>query len=197
MIKNFLLFLLFSVSAGTSRVAFGVFDPIIKGRVTIEEGYYRLIPEGSTKKFNLIITDELVQSRIRCLKEGDFISGNALSANESQIQLHSIDYVGLTALFGTWRNESEIFRFDDFQNFQYWNFNKAKEHYRGPFAYHYALSPAGEELGLCSWKIFILDSVGVTLGTLEWAADDEIFLQVYDSETGEVTSSKRLIRGVL
>jgi hypothetical protein len=100
-------------------------------------------------------------------------------------------------LVGTWRNEIEVFRFEDFTNFIYWNFNSLSENYHGPFSYHYALSPAGEDVTQCSWKMFIIDSVGVSLGTLEWSAEDQIHLQVYDSETGELTSSKRLIRSVL
>ena len=125
------------------------------------------------------------------------MSGSASVISEDQILLRSIDYVGLQKLTGAWRNDTEIFRFYDFRNFSYWNFDRVTQKYRGPFDYHYALSPYGEVSPRCLFKMFILDNFGVTLGSLEWAAEDQVHLQIYDPDTGEVSSTKHLIRGVL
>lgn len=197
MIKILLVSLNLAFLLLSSAASYAYFEPLVKGRLVIENDYYRLIPEGTSKKLDIVIFDDVVRARLRCLKSGDFLTGNALSINGQQVHLQSIDYVGIQQLVGTWSNEVEVFRFDDFRNFQYWNFNAFPDRYNGPFSYHYALSPAGEDPTQCSWKIFIIDSIGVTLGTLEWSAENQIDLQVYDSETGEVTSSKRLIRRVL
>lgn len=171
-------------------------EPLIKGLIFLDDSHYRLQPEGSNEKLYIIAHDPLVRSRLYCLKHGDFMSGNAISMNESQVVISSLDYVGLRELIGVWRNETEVYRFTDFRNFEYWNFNQGTKNFSGPFSYHYALSPYGQTSQRCLWKIFIIDNQRVTLGSLEWSASDQIHLQIQDPDTGEVTSSKRLIRSV-
>lgn len=174
----------------------GFADAIIKGTLVIEDGYYSVEPTGSTQRLFLITSDPVVRGRLACLKHGDFISGTATRFTQTQVSIRSIDYVGLKDLEGTWRDEDEVFKFIDNRNFYYWDFNTQQNRFAGPYSYHYALSPYGENPDQCLWKIFIIDNVGVVLGSLEWSADDQIHLQLYDTDTGEISSNKHLIRSV-
>ena len=182
--------------SSVSHTAPAFMETLIKGRVVVDGGYYRLRPDGTNRTLTILTGESVVRSRLGCLKNGDFLSGTASAMSEHSVTLRSIDYVGLKDLFGTWRNQYEVFKFEDFRNFFYWNFLRVPASNQGPFAYHYALSPFGESKQQCLWKIFIIDNSGVTMGSLEWAAEDQIYLQIYDPDSGEVSSSKHLLRSV-
>ncbi len=190
------IFTLINLVILTVIPSLGFADASIKGTLVIDDGHYAIEPTGSTQRLFILTTDNVVRSRLACLKEGDFISGTATRFNQTHVTVRSIDYVGLKDLVATWRDEDEVFTFSNYRTFYYWDFNKNSNRFVGPYSYHYALSPYGENPDQCLWKIFIIDSVGVVLGSLEWSAEDQIHLQIYDTDTGEVSSNKHLIRGV-
>jgi hypothetical protein len=170
-------------------------DASIKGTVLVIDGEYYVEPEFSTQRLKIVIPDEFVRNRLKCLNEGDFIWASAKRFSQDFVVISSINYVGLKRLIAAWRNESEVFKFSDFRNFYYWNFNPTQIQFQGPFKFHYALSPDGDNPHQCLWKIFIIDSE-VVLGSLEWTAEDQIHIKVYDTVTGEISYTKHLIKGV-
>lgn len=173
-------------------------DVQIKGLLAVENESYFIQLQGVNQRLRAKTADAMVQARLECLGHGDFISGTALRLNQEDVVISSINYVGLRKLIGTWRNTNEIFKFTDFKTFYYWNFNRntGSNTLRGPFAFHYAISPYGDTPKQCHWKIFFIDSTSVILGSLEWIDDDQIQILLYDSDTGEISTSKRLIRSV-
>jgi hypothetical protein len=174
--------------------ALGAGGAQVKGKIAISGGYYFFLPEGSKQAYSIVVTDSLVRARLSCLKDGDQISGLGSRIEPDRLYLRSIDYVGLRDLVGVWRNEHEVYEFIDFRKIYYWDFRYSKRILRAPLTFHYALSPYGESYDHCAWKIFLMDANSVILGSLEWSAEDQIHLQLYDSDTGEVTSTKHLIR---
>lgn len=169
----------------------------IKGNLLIEDGYYYIVPSGTDQKLLVVGEEPHIRTRLACLKSGDFLTGTATRFNQQQVYVSSINYVGLADLVGTWRDEDEIFRFIDHKNFFYWDFSSDSSRYIGPYSFHYALSPYGENPEQCLWKIFVIDNHQVVMGSLEWSAEDQIHLQLYDPDTGEINSNKHLIRSVL
>lgn len=165
-----------------------------KGNLIVEADRYFLTPTGTTQKLEILVQSPIIKNRLHCLKHGDFITGIGFYLKNSQLEIHSIDYVGLMALIGTWRDNNEIYKFTDTRNFYYWNFAGKQAGFYGPFSYHYALSPYGENPDSCTWKVFVVNPSKVVLGSLEWSAEDQIHLEMYDPDTGEATSTKHLIR---
>ena len=170
--------------------ASGFCDYNIKGKIIINGGYYYLIPEGSNKRLLIEVSDRIIRARLTCLDDGDHLSGTAKKIGTENVNINSIEYVSLNKLIASWRDENEIFTFSDFRNLYYWDFSRKNNKFHGPFIYHYALSPYGENLDQCLWKVFLIDNAGVILGSLEWFAEDQIMLKLYDSESGEVSSTK-------
>jgi hypothetical protein len=185
---------IFSLIWTLSIPAWSLSDASFKGNLTVIDNHYYFIPYGSKQKLAVVVLDPLIKARLNCLKEGDFLTGKGHRFTPEQLVISSIEYVGLTDLLGTWRDEDEVFRFTDMRNFYYWDFQHGDTQFKGPFSYHYALSPFGDNPEQCMWKIFIIDSAGVVLGSLDWSAEDQIHMQFYDTDTGEVTSIKHLIR---
>lgn len=166
----------------------------VRGRVNIKDSIYYLQFDNKKSDHLIIAVDDLVQSHLKCLRTGDYLSGTASMINGTHIALKSVEYVGLKKLLTNWRNDNEIFHFSDFKTLHYWQFNKDLNKARGPFPYHYILSPHGHNHNNCSWKIFITNDTEVVFGILKWIFSNQIQLDIYDSNNGEVLMTKKLIQ---
>lgn len=176
-----------------------VFNPEKKvhGFISIKEGQYYLFSKSENSEFLLTPLDSLVMERLLCLKDGDSISGVGQQINSNEILLGSIEYVGLKKILAYWYNKHEIFNFSDFGNFNHWLYSNGNKVIRGPFRYRYALSPTSKKNDLCTWKIFIADERKVILGNIKWISDHILQLEIYDSNSGEIFSTKNLIQTMI
>lgn len=197
MIKRYLLFIPFFIALVIPPYSFGIATDSVKGVVQIIDGHYHLRIDGNPAPLIIIPTNPATRTHLTCLKHGDFLSGTTKGVVEQQLILNSIDYVYLNALLGVWRDDHDIYKFEDYRNLYYWTFSETLRQRHGPYYYRYALSPYGESQQRCRWKVFFYDNLLVTLASLEWASANQIRLQIYDADTGEVNSSKLLSRGVL
>lgn len=168
----------------------------VRGRVNIKDSIYYLNFDNKKSDHLIIAVDDLVQSNLKCLRTGDYLSGAASMINGTHIALKSVEYVGLQRLLSNWRNDNEIFRFSDFKTLHYWQFNKGINKTRGPFPYHYILSPNGSNYNNCSWKIFITNDTEVVFGILKWETGNQIRIDIYDSNNGEILMTKHLIQSM-
>lgn len=166
----------------------------IRGRVNIKDSIYYLQLDNKKIDHLIIAADDLVQSHLKCLRTGDYLSGAASIINGTHIALKSVEYVGLRKLLTNWRNNNEVFHFSDFKTLHYWQFNREVNKMRGPFPYHYILSPNGSNYNNCSWKIFITNDSEVVFGILRWVASNQIRLDIYDSNNGEILMTKQLFQ---
>ncbi len=190
--------LVFSLIAQCLFLSTASADFTAKGRIRIKDSIYYLQFDNKKMDYLIIAVDDLVHSHLQCLKEGDYLSGTAKIINGSHVALKSVEYVGLKALLANWRNDNEVFYFSDFKTFYYWQFQKSANRFRGPFPYHYILSPNGRKPSdPCSWKIFITNDVEVVYGVLRWMTTDRIRMDLYDSNTGEIHIIKHLHQSTL
>jgi len=208
----------------------------VRGRIVIKDSIYYLKLENKKTDHLIIAVDDIVQSNLKCLKEGDYLSGTANLINGTHIALKSVEHVGLQKLLANWRNDREVFNFSDFKTFYYWQFSKkifekykirnvrfeqlsrtsniskqskreVKEEtaktqtvsretnrFRGPFPYHYILSPNDNNFESCSWKMFITNETEVVFAILKWISNKQIRIDIYDSNNGEILMTKHLIQ---
>ncbi len=193
--RNFILILFCAAYFSSAKLIALAPERKVQGLIFVKTGDYYLHTDNAD--YELITTDPLVLERLRCLNDGDSISGNGFKVNANQISLNTIEYVGLKKLLAYWYNKQEVFNFADFSNLNYWHYSMGSKLVRGPFKFHYALSPVGKKNGQCNWKIFIADDREVVLGNLKWIAERILQIEIYDSNTGEIYSTKQLIQTML
>lgn len=191
-ILNFWVLSALLCSGFLSNSAFADFT--VRGHIVIKDSIYYLKTDNPSSEHLIIAADEQVQKHLQCLEEDDYLSGAASVINGSHFVLKSVEYVGINKLLASWRDDSEVFNFYDFRTFYYWQFNKGINRFRGPFPYHYVLSPNGGSTNLCSWKIFITNETEVVFGVINFVGSSRVRLDIYDSNTGEIYMTKILFK---
>lgn len=166
------------------------------GTIRIDDATSKIFiyPQGDQKRYEIQVTDPLMESRLRCLKQGDNLAGHSSLIDDNTMNIESIEHVGLNELIGTWRGPDEVFKFVDSSSFYYWTKPTNETSFKGPFHYRYILSPYGDNPSQCKWKIFIVNPKRVVLGSLQRAGENRNLLELYDPDTGNVTATKSLKR---
>lgn len=180
------------------KTAYGVLpgETPIKGQIVLKNARFYLKTNSSDSESLLVTDSQTVLERLKCLRAGDSISGTGQIISKSEVLLQTMEYVGLKRLLTTWYNNNEVFSFKDNKSFQYWHYNMGRNLYRGPFSFHYTLSPAGTKFRRCFWKIFIADEREVILGNIFWLREGHIQIDLFDSNTGEIINTKKLIQSM-
>lgn len=171
-------------------------DINFSGFISYTNNEYFIQPQNERQKLKINANDPLVRARLHCLNHGDNLSGTGTAYN-GEMNLKSIDYVGLTSLIGVWKSSGEVYKFTNIDNFYFWTYVNDSVGYKGPFNYRYALSPYGDDPAPCKWKVFIVNPTRVVLGSLQWSTENELLIELYDPDTGEITANKKLTRSLL
>ncbi|MNK01172.1 hypothetical protein D3C87_189670 [compost metagenome] len=148
-------------------------------------------------KFKIVTSAPDVAENLRKLSHGDFVTGNAdLDFDKAEMNLESIDYVGIKRLLGTWYSPEGMFEVKTFDRLSFYphsqlGFSKEKSYaaVSTPQEFHYSMSPTeGKE-----WVLFLSNNKSTTFATIQ-ITRGKARLKMYDSETGVVTKTLRLIK---
>jgi hypothetical protein len=153
------------------------FATSFRGYVFLAAGNYYFSDEVSLKSFLIEPADETVRADLLKLKSFDTLIGTASLSSKQTMILESIDFVALRRLVGVWRGSQSLVNFSDLSRVSIY-FHPTDE----SSSYRYALAPADGN----SWRIFFSDQSSVVLGDLE-VQESEANIQLYDSQTGELT----------
>lgn len=152
----------------------------ISGQIFKVDTGYSFLDATSGRQYKLVAGTDSAKRSLEKLNDGDAIKGSAQLIQETYV-VQSVDFVGLQRILGLWKTKSTVVNFVDFSQVQF--------HVPGSLSsYHYAISPTNTS---DQWQVYFSDSSSVVLGSLS-VDDQHAVIQLFDTETGNVTSSYEL-----
>ncbi len=177
--KFYLLLIAFAIFAFVNP-AYSASSVSISGRIFKIEMGYGFLDAQTGNQFKLVAGTDSAKRSLEKLNDGDVIKGSAQLIQDTYV-VQSVDFVGLQRILGLWKTKSTVINFVDFSQVQF--------HVPGSLSsYHYAISPTNS---LDQWQVYFSDSSSVVLGSLS-VNDQSAVIQLFDTETGNVTSSYEL-----
>lgn len=152
----------------------------ISGQIFKVDTGYSFLDATNGHQYKLVAGTDSAKRSLEKLNDGDTIKGSAQLIQETYV-VQSVDFVGLQRILGLWKTKSTVVNFVDFSQVQF--------HVPGALSsYHYAISPTNTS---DQWQVYFSDSSSVVLGSLS-VDDQRAVIQLFDTETGNVTSSYEL-----
>lgn len=152
----------------------------ISGQIFKVDTGYSFLDSVNGHQYKLVAGTDSAKRSLEKLNDGDAIKGSAQLIQETYV-VQSVDFVGLQRILGLWKTKSTVVNFVDFSQVQF--------HVPGSLSsYHYAISPTNTT---DQWQVYFSDSSSVVLGSLS-VDDQRAVIQLFDTETGNVTSSYEL-----
>ncbi len=154
------------------------------------QGSFITFNYGSQKYQVSSLPGEVTDS-IAKMESGDtFIGNGQIDENKKTVLITSLDYVGLKKMLGLWYSGGSVMDFTSFTDLSVYPFNTHplilnldKTDIR------YSVAPfRGNQ-----WAVFLSSRNSTLFGTLEFEGTEAI-LRVFNSETGNASSTMRLIR---
>jgi hypothetical protein len=147
----------------------------INAYVVVDQGEHLLIDRDTSMSYRIHPSNAGVQKSLSMLKTFDSLRGQVSSKENEVLDLQAIDFVFLRRLLGEWRaGTTEVSFLNDTQMQIVTNDHST--------LVSYALSPGSKD----AWRIYMTDHEKVILGELK-VKGSQIYLEFYDSQTGEVT----------
>ena len=160
----------------------------ISGELHIENGRYFLKTLDSNTIYNLRAGSIAADLILHKLGEHDHVSGSGDLVGENDFVLQSVDFVTLFNLIGTWTSGKSRLHFIDFYSARFFAVpDPASDRMRSEF--NYSITPSNS----ASWTVFFSSNARVIAASLS-LHDNQLQLDFYDSNTGQITQTMTLER---
>ncbi|MGE5085531.1 MAG: hypothetical protein ACM3MG_04470 [Bacillota bacterium] len=151
-----------------------------------------LISSDSCTRYELTTRNEAAMDSLLKLSDGDIITatGNKIPAS-CQINVETIDYVGLKRLLGVWYSKDAVVEIHNYNEMSFYPLvmtDIVNSITPTSVDYKYSLIPSeGKE-----WVVFLSDKKTTTFATLQFSKGP-VIMKIY-SESGDVTKTMILFR---
>lgn len=151
---------------------------------SINAGVFKITETRSNQTFNLVFSDPIIKESVANLKRNDFISFEGVkNLTHSYLRIDSINYVGLTALKGTWTgDDGYCYMFSSFTSLSVYPKDKTcSKKIRGPREFAYTVN-ASED----NWFMLVSDAQARYTADLKFINLSRAELTLYDVDNGNI-----------